>query len=58
MSYSDISKMPVRIRKWFVERLIKDFQKMNGEEESNKSIAENIKKIDMFSEFMQKKNSI
>ena len=58
-SYTDVNLLPVRIRKWFLDRLVKDFQNKNKEKDtSTESITENIKKIDMFNDFLQKKNSI
>ena len=55
MSYSEVHRMPVRYRRWFLQRLVRHFEEKN--EASKKSSSEplnnkdNSSEYDMFSRF-------
>ena len=56
MSYADIKKLPVRYRKWFVERLIKHFRQMN-EQKKPANDRKPLDKLAMFEDQIKKKLS-
>ena len=59
-TYADIRMMPVRYRRWYIERLVKHFEKRNNMyEQSDKPSAENsnIGNFNKYSEMLNKKFS-
>ena len=56
MAYSDIKNLPVRYRKWFVERLIKHFRQIN-EQKRKPQERKDINKFSKFEDQIKKKLS-
>ena len=60
MSYSDVRSMPVRYRKWFLERLKKYFDKQSAmyeRKDASKQNESNYEGLNKFSEMLDKKFS-
>ena len=57
MQYSEIKNLPVRYRKWFIDRLIKHFNKLNEKSRVQESKADNSEKLAQFEEQIKKKLS-
>jgi hypothetical protein len=59
MDYQTVRSLPIRYRRWFLERLIKDFEQRNqaakGQPASNQSASENMDKLSKFEEMMSNK---
>ena len=55
MQYSDIKKLPVRYRKWYIDRLVKHFKQMNSKNSKPQEAEPEFDKLSMFEEQLKKK---
>ncbi len=55
MQYSDIKKLPVRYRKWYIERLVKHFKQMNSKNNKPQETDREFDKLAMFEDQIKKK---
>ena len=54
MSYSEVKKLPVTYRKWYITRLVKHFKDASGEEKDNQ-VSSNMKNLNDYQEMINKK---
>ena len=61
MSYSEVHRLPIRYRHWYLDRLAKHFETKNNileggdENGQNNSVSQNISNLDMFEAQMSNK---
>ena len=59
MSYSEVERLPVAYRKWFIKRLIKEFDKRNEAMAGNTGSDvnhENMDKLKQYEDMLSKKS--
>jgi hypothetical protein len=52
-TYFDLNKLEIRYRRWFIERLVKDYSKKD--EADNQNISKNMKNLNAYQEMLNKK---
>ena len=57
MQYSDVIALPVRYRKWFVDRLLKHFNDVNNKSKQSNDEPLNIGQLDKFDDMIKQKFS-
>ena len=57
MQYSDVRALPVRYRKWFVDRLLKHFNDINKQSKRSDNEPLNISQLDKFDDMIKQKFS-
>jgi hypothetical protein len=57
MSYSEVKNLPIEYRRWFLKRLVRDFEERNKQEKdsSNKEKNYDMSKFDAFEKNVFKK---
>ena len=46
MSFSEVRNIPTSYRRWYINRLLKHFKDINGDENNETAISENLRKVD------------
>ena len=55
MSYSEVRGLPVRYRRWFIERLLKYYKDKNDPDNRRGASAENNRSLSQYQEHLDKK---
>ena len=57
MSYTEVKNLPIKYRRWFLKRLVRDFEERNNQEKasSDKEKSYDMSKFDAFEKNMYKK---
>jgi len=57
MSYSEVQNLPIKYRRWFLKRLVRDFEERNNQarESSNKEKSYDMSKFESFEKNVFKK---
>ena len=56
MSYSEVFKLPIRYRRWFLDRLVRHFEDMYSKDK-DKSVNKNMDNIDKYQDILDRKFS-
>jgi len=55
MSHSEVYRLPVSYRKWYIKRLLKEFDNKNNKDQAAESGSDNYSKLRQYEDMLSKK---